>query len=82
VRRQRFEGSTFGIHLFLEIQLTTARINVDGVEFDPQAPIAHHNLVADVEEDDDRRGEVVLKEDLGIWSTSNGLEKNGLVENK
>jgi hypothetical protein len=74
VRRKGLKGSSLGIHLFLEIQFATASIDVERVELDPEAPVAHDDLVAEVEEEHDGRGKVVLKEGLSVGTSSNGLE--------
>lgn len=74
VKRKGLEGSALGVHLLLEIQLAAASVDVDRVELDPRAPVAHDELVAEVEEEHDRRGKVALEEGFGAGSCSDGLE--------
>ena len=74
VNGKSLESSALGIHLLLEIQLAAAGINIDRVELDPRAPVAHDELVAEVEEEHDGRSKVVLEEGFGVGRCSDGLE--------
>ena len=74
MRWKCLEGSALGVHLLLEVQLVAASVDVECVKLDPQAPITHDELVAEVEEKHDWHGKVVLEEDLSIGGCSNGLE--------
>jgi len=74
VRRKGLESSALSIHLFLEIQLAAASVDIDRVKLDPHAPVAHDELVAEIEEEHDGRGKVVLEEGLGVGRSSDGLE--------
>jgi hypothetical protein len=67
------ERSTLGVHLLLEVQLAAASVDIERVELDPHTPVAHDDLVAEVEEEHDGRGEVVLEEDLRVRAASQGL---------
>ena len=74
MKRKGLEGSALGVHLFLEIQLAASSIDVEGVELDPQAPVAHNELVAEVEEEHDGRSKVILEEGFGVGRCSYRLE--------
>jgi hypothetical protein len=74
VKGKGLEGSALGVHLFFEIQLAASSINVDSVELDPQAPVAHNDLVAEIEEEHDGRGKVVLEEGFSVGRCSDGLD--------
>jgi hypothetical protein len=74
VKGKGLEGSALGVQLILEIQLAASSIDVDGVELDIQAPVAHNELVAKVEEEHNGRSKVVLEEGFGVGRCSDGLE--------
>lgn len=73
MRRQSAERRALGVHLILEVQLAATSVDVECVKLDPQAPVAHDDLVAEVEEEHDGRGEVILEEDLRVRGSSEGL---------
>jgi hypothetical protein len=60
------ECSALGVHLVLEVQLAAASVDVERVKLNPKAPIAHDDLVTEVEEEHDWRGEVVLEKYFGV----------------
>jgi hypothetical protein len=74
VEGKGLECSALSVHLILEIQLAAASVDVESVELDPHAPVAHDDLVAKVEEEHNGRTKVVLEEYFSIRSSSNGLE--------
>jgi len=76
VKGKGLEGSALGVQLILEIQLAASSIDVDGVELDIQAPVAHNELVAKVEEEHNGRSKVVLEEGFGVGRCSDGPERN------
>ena len=74
VKWKGLESSALGVHLILKVQLAAASVDVERVKLDPHAPVAHDDLVAEVEEEHDWRGKVVLEEVFGIGRCSDGLE--------